>query len=100
MTILKLSEDIFISLSKILKVNYEVLQFNLADVDSDSNISYGIKVYYSDNNLTNPYSLCEVSNISSNKDFVIDLAVKLASNQVLPVHTRDIIEDSIECLYV
>lgn len=101
MTILKLSEDIFISLSKILKVNYEVLQFNQEDDDSISDTVYGIKVSFSDAIIASlPDNSCFIPDISSDKDFVIDLAVKLATHHVLPIHTKDIIEDSLYYKYI
>ena len=100
MTILKLTEDIFINISKILNVTYEVLQSSY-DINGNPSNVYGLKVYLNEDNLLNSNDeSCEISDISSNKDFVIDLAVKLARNQALPIHTRDIVEDSIliDCL--
>lgn len=95
MTILKLNEDIFISLSRVLNVTYEVLQTNHV-IEEEPNNVYGLKVYYNDDSVSTYETSYSILDISTNKDFVIDLAVKLATNQVLPVHTKDVIEDFLD----
>lgn len=100
MTILKLSEDIFVNISKILKVNYEVLQVFQDEDDSIPNTIYGIKVYYTEEGTNSPKDeLCYIPDISTDKEFVVDLAVSLATNHVLPIHVKDVVEDTLYCKY-
>lgn len=76
-------------------LNQRVLEYSLCENESENGKSYGIQLV---SNSRNSNEKIIIENISSKKDFVINLINILHENCIDTIHFKDIVEDYIDTL--
>lgn len=74
-------------------LNQRVLEYSLCENESEDGKSYGIQLA---SNSKNSSERITIENISSKKDFIINLINILYENSIDTIHFKDIVEDYIE----